>query len=71
EGNLQQVIYTPIKSDATRIAALVSGEIDFVLDPSPRAAAVAALAASDAATVIEVDAEADVALPAKTPPPEA
>ena len=36
EGNLQQVIYTPIKSDATRIAALVSGEIDFVLDPSPR-----------------------------------
>ena len=36
EGNLQTVEYTPIKSDATRTAALVSGEIDFVLDPSPR-----------------------------------
>ena len=36
EGNLQMVEYTPIKSDATRTAALVSGEIDFVLDPSPR-----------------------------------
>ena len=36
EGNLQQIIYTPIKSDATRTAALVSGEIDFLLDPSPR-----------------------------------
>lgn len=36
EGNVQEVVYTPIKSDATRTAALVSGEIDFVLDPSPR-----------------------------------
>jgi peptide/nickel transport system substrate-binding protein len=36
EGNLQEVVYTPIKSDATRLAALVSGEIDFVLDPAPR-----------------------------------
>ncbi len=36
EGNVQQVIYTPIKSDATRTAALVSGEVDFVLDPAPR-----------------------------------
>ncbi|WP_310384160.1 ABC transporter substrate-binding protein [Roseateles sp.] len=36
EGNLQEVIYTPIKSDATRTAALISGEIDFVLDPAPR-----------------------------------
>ena len=36
EGNLQQVVYTPIKSDATRAAALVSGEIDFVLDPAPQ-----------------------------------
>lgn len=36
EGNVQEVVYTPIKSDATRIAALVSGEVDFVLDPSPR-----------------------------------
>jgi peptide/nickel transport system substrate-binding protein len=36
ESNVQQVIYTPIKSDATRTAALLSGEIDFLLDPSPR-----------------------------------
>ena len=36
EGNLQQVVYTPIKSDATRSAALLSGEIDFVLDPAPQ-----------------------------------
>lgn len=35
ESNVQQVIYTPIKSDATRTAALLSGEIDFLLDPSP------------------------------------
>lgn len=36
EGNVQQVVYTPIANDATRLAALVSGEIDFVLDPAPR-----------------------------------
>lgn len=32
-GNAEDVIYRPIKSDATRMAALLSGEIDFVLDP--------------------------------------
>ena len=36
EGNLQQVVYTPVKSDATRSAALISGELDFVLDPAPQ-----------------------------------
>ena len=36
EGNVQDVIYTPIKSDPTRVAALVSGELDFILDPPPR-----------------------------------
>jgi len=36
EGNVQEVIYTPISNDATRLAALVSGEIDFVQDPAPR-----------------------------------
>ena len=36
EGNVQEVVYTPIKSDATRIAALISGELDVVLDPSPQ-----------------------------------
>lgn len=36
EGNVQEVVYTPIATDATRLAALVSGEVDFVLDPAPR-----------------------------------
>ena len=36
EGNVQEIAFTPIANDATRLAALVSGEIDFVLDPSPR-----------------------------------
>ena len=33
EANVQEIIYRPISSDATRIAALLSGEVDFVLDP--------------------------------------
>jgi peptide/nickel transport system substrate-binding protein len=36
EGNVQEVVYTPIANDATRLAALISGELDFVLDPAPR-----------------------------------
>ena len=36
EGNVQEIVYTPIANDATRLAALISGEIDFVLDPAPR-----------------------------------
>ncbi|WP_457394217.1 ABC transporter substrate-binding protein [Roseateles sp. P5_E1] len=36
EGNLQEFIYVPISNDATRTAALITGEIDFVLDPPPR-----------------------------------
>ena len=36
DGNVQDIVYTPISNDATRLAALVSGEIDFVLDPAPR-----------------------------------
>jgi peptide/nickel transport system substrate-binding protein len=34
KGNVTEVIYTPIRSDATRTAALLSGELDFVLDPA-------------------------------------
>ncbi len=34
EGNVTEVIYTPISSEATRMSALVSGELDFVLDPA-------------------------------------
>jgi len=36
EGNAQEVQFTPISNDATRLAALVSGEVDLLLDPSPR-----------------------------------
>ena len=36
EGNLQDIVYTPIGNDATRLAALISGELDFVHDPAPR-----------------------------------
>ncbi len=36
EGNLTEIIYTPIKSEATRVAAMLSGEIDLMLDPSPQ-----------------------------------
>jgi peptide/nickel transport system substrate-binding protein len=36
EGNLQEFVYLPIGNDATRTAALITGEIDFVLDPPPR-----------------------------------
>ena len=36
EGNVQDVVYTPIANDATRLAALISGELDFVHDPAPR-----------------------------------
>ena len=36
DGNLQEIVYTPIANDATRLAALISGELDFVQDPAPR-----------------------------------
>ena len=36
EGNVTEIVYTPIKSAATRTAALLSGEVDFVLDPPPQ-----------------------------------
>ena len=32
-GNLESVTFTSIRSDATRLAALASGEVDMVLDP--------------------------------------
>ncbi|MES2959832.1 MAG: ABC transporter substrate-binding protein [Pseudomonadota bacterium] len=35
ESNLTEIVYTPIKAEATRMAALLSGEVDMVLDPSP------------------------------------
>ena len=33
EGNVQEVIFSPIKADSTRTAALVTGEVELVLDP--------------------------------------
>jgi len=36
EGNVQDIVFTPISNDATRVSALLSGDIDFVLDPAPR-----------------------------------
>ncbi|WP_424859968.1 MULTISPECIES: ABC transporter substrate-binding protein [unclassified Tepidimonas] len=36
DTNVTQIVYNPIKSDATRMAALLSGEVDFVLDPTPQ-----------------------------------
>jgi peptide/nickel transport system substrate-binding protein len=30
EGNLTEVVFTPIQSDATRVAALLSGEVDMI-----------------------------------------
>jgi peptide/nickel transport system substrate-binding protein len=32
KGNVSQVVYTPIKSDATRVAALLSGDVDMLTD---------------------------------------
>jgi peptide/nickel transport system substrate-binding protein len=36
EGNVTEIVYQPIKQDGTRLAALLSGEVDFVLDPPPQ-----------------------------------
>ncbi len=36
DGNVDDVIYTPIVSDATRVAALISGEVDLINDPPPQ-----------------------------------
>ena len=35
-GNVTEVVYTQVSADATRTAALLSGQIDFVLDPPPQ-----------------------------------
>lgn len=33
KGNIDEVVFTPIKSAATRTAALISGQVDMVVDP--------------------------------------
>ena len=35
DGNIDDIVYTPIGSPGTRMAALLAGNIDFVLDPPP------------------------------------
>ncbi|AKJ31469.1 ABC transporter substrate-binding protein [Caldimonas brevitalea] len=35
DSNVTEILYTPIKAEATRVAALLSGEVDLLLDPSP------------------------------------
>ncbi len=36
ESNVTEVIYTPVRNVSTRMAALLSGAVDLVLDPSPQ-----------------------------------
>ncbi|MGA0611883.1 ABC transporter substrate-binding protein [Caldimonas sp. KR1-144] len=36
DGNVEEVVYRPIASGPTRIAALLSGELDLVQDPPPQ-----------------------------------
>ena len=36
DGNVTELIYTPIANDATRLAALVAGNVDVVNDPAPQ-----------------------------------
>jgi peptide/nickel transport system substrate-binding protein len=36
KGNVTEIVYTPVKNESTRTAALLSGELDFVLDPAPQ-----------------------------------
>ena len=35
-GNVDEVVFTPIKSAATRTAALISNQVDFMVDPPPQ-----------------------------------
>src|SRR6266849_7297955 len=36
EGNVSEVTYLSIRSDATRVSALIAGNIDLILDPPPQ-----------------------------------
>lgn len=36
DGNVTEIVYLPLRSDATRVAALLSGQVDLVLDPPPQ-----------------------------------
>jgi peptide/nickel transport system substrate-binding protein len=34
DGNVDEIVYTPVKNEGTRMAALLAGDLDFVLDPA-------------------------------------
>jgi peptide/nickel transport system substrate-binding protein len=34
DGNVDEIVFTPVKSESTRMAALLAGNLDFVLDPA-------------------------------------
>ena len=51
KGNVTRIVMLPIKSNATRLAALLSGEVDFVNDPPPQD--IARLKASPNIRVVE------------------
>ena len=51
EGNVDRIVYRPVKSDATRLAALVAGDIDLMLDPPPQD--IARLAADPRLKIVE------------------
>ncbi len=36
EGDITEIVYLPMKDTSARMAALYSGEVDFVLDPNPQ-----------------------------------
>ena len=36
DGNVDEIVYTPIGNDATRLAALVAGNVDVINDPAPQ-----------------------------------
>ena len=36
DGNVDEIVYTPIGNDATRLAALISGDVDLINDPPPQ-----------------------------------
>src|SRR5256712_7961060 len=36
QGNVSEVTYLSIKSDATRVSALIAGNVDLILDPPPQ-----------------------------------
>jgi len=35
-GNVAKIVFTPIKNDATRVAALLSGDVDFIMPVPPQ-----------------------------------